>query len=119
MIIFVPEQQRINRLKHLLNKSSRQIAVNSLALSYLNYCTKIWRLCSKTTLVKAERCQNFAIKVISDGYYKIRDSVTPHRIDLNMLTFGKPCELKLAYHTHRIVNTIFHIGTVYLSAPTK
>ena len=92
---------RINRVKHLLNKFLRQIPVNSLALSYLNYCTIIQGLCKKYILVKAEWCQNFAIKVIRVGHYKKYNSVTPLRIDLNLLTFWKLCELKLACHTCR------------------
>ena len=98
---------RINRVQHLFNKTARQIAVQSLALSHLNYCSTIWGTCSKTYLMKAERCQNFAIKVISDGHHKKRDSVTPLRKALNMLTFEKLCELRFACHIYKIVNNVF------------
>ena len=50
---------KINRVEHLLNKATRQIAVTSVALSHMNYCTTIWSFCSKSTLMKAERCQKF------------------------------------------------------------
>ena len=54
-----------------------------------------------------ERIQNFAIKVISDGHHKKRDSVTPLRKALNMLTFKKLYELRFACHIFKIVNNIF------------
>ena len=68
---------RINRVKHLLNITKRQIAVDSLVLSLLNYCTATWSHYSKSILVKAERCQNFTIKVISDGHYKKTKQYNP------------------------------------------
>ena len=40
---------KINRVEHMLNKSTSPIAVTSLALSHLNY----WSLWSKNTLIKA------------------------------------------------------------------
>ena len=86
---------KINRVK-----TTRQIAVFSLALSHLDYCTIIWSFCSKTTLMKAERCQNFAIKIISDGHHKKHDKVTPLRNALGILTFEKLCKLKFTCHIY-------------------
>ena len=57
--------------------------------------------------MRAERCQNFAIKVISDGHYKKRDSVTPPRKSFSLPTFQKLCELRFACHIYKIVYKIF------------
>ena len=58
--------------------------------------------------MKAERCQNFVIKVISDGHLKKCDSVTPLRKALNMLTFEKCCytSYSQAYNYNRIMVAI-------------
>ena len=39
------------------------------------------------TLMKAERCQNFVIKIINDSYHKKYDSITLLRNALDMLKF--------------------------------
>ena len=69
---------RTNRVKQIFKTKNSQ----QPWFFIFNYCTSIWGLCSYTTLLKAERCQSFAIKVNGDGHYKKYDSVTLFGIDM-------------------------------------
>ena len=64
--------------------------------------------------MKAETCQDFAIKIISEGNHKKHDRVTPFRNALGMLTFEKLCKLRFACHIYKIVNKIFPHWYIYL-----
>ena len=77
-------------------------------------CTTIWSFCSKITLMKAERCQTFATKIISDSHHKKHNWFTPFRNALGMLTFEKLCKLRFACYIFKIVNKIFPHWYIYL-----
>ena len=53
----------LNRNKEFLNKDSRKIIVESLINNIFNYCSSVWSVCSKTSLSRLQKIQNFAAKV--------------------------------------------------------
>ncbi len=57
----------LSRVSATLDKSSRIIVVQSLALSIINYCIRIWGTTNQTILNKAQKLQNFAAKVAIGG----------------------------------------------------
>ena len=98
---------RINRIKHLLDKKTRKIAVDSLALSHIQQCAIIWGSANKTCIAKLQRCQNFAAKVVSNGNYNKKDHVTPLLKVLSWLNINNYNVLYLNTHTYKILNNIY------------
>ena len=66
----------INRIKENFEKDSRITIVESLVLSLINYCCKIWGAANKTLLQKVQKVQNFAARV-ADGAARKYDHVSP------------------------------------------
>ncbi len=63
------------------DKSSRIIVVQSLVLSIINYCIRIWGTTNATLIKKkVQRLQNFAARMSAGGLKK------------NMITFPQPSE---------------------------
>ena len=80
----------INRIQDQLSKEARLIAVQTLALSHLNYCLTIWGSTTATQLKKVQKLQNFAAKVAVGGASKF-DHVTPILNELQWLTVTQKC----------------------------
>ena len=55
---------QINRIKHLLDKETLLLIINSLVFSSLLYCSSVWSNTSATSLYKLQLVQNFAARVI-------------------------------------------------------
>ena len=53
----------LSRNKDLFDSESRKIAVESLVMSLLSYCSVIWGGANKGLIEKAQKTQNFAAKV--------------------------------------------------------
>ena len=66
----------ISRISANLDKHSRIIAVESLVLSIINYCIRIWGTTNIIKLNEVQNIQNFVAKVAIGGAKKI-DHVTP------------------------------------------
>ncbi len=66
----------INRIQDLLSKEARRIAVETLALSLINYGINIWSTANITQLKRVKKLQNFAAKVAIGGASKC-DHVPP------------------------------------------
>ena len=64
------------RMSDNFNNTTRIAVVQTLALSLINYCSKIWGMTTKSQLERAQRLQNFAAKVAIEGARKY-DHVTP------------------------------------------
>ena len=74
----------LNRIKDNFNKDTRITVVQSLVLSKINYCIKIWGASNKTQLVRVQKLQNFAAKV-AIGNAKKHDHATPILNELEWL----------------------------------
>ncbi len=66
----------LNRIKDNFNKNTRITVVQSLVLSKINYCIKIWGASNKAQLVRVQKLQNFGAKV-AIGNAKKHDHATP------------------------------------------
>ena len=74
----------INRVSARFSTECRIMAVQSLVLSVLNYCLKVWGSTSKTQMNRVSLMQNFAAKVAVGGA-RIYDHVTPFYNELKWL----------------------------------
>jgi len=75
----------LNHIKDKIDKETRVLIVQSLALGIINYCCKIWGSACKTQLHRVQKLQNFAAK-IATGNGKKYDRATPH---INLLKWLK------------------------------
>ena len=55
---------QINRIKHLLDKETLLLIINSLVFSRLFYCSSVWSNTSATNIHKLQLVQNFAARII-------------------------------------------------------
>ena len=95
------------RISDNLNNTTRIAVVQTLALSLINYCSKIWGMTTKSQLERVQRLQNFAAKVAIGGARKY-DHVTPIFNKLEWLKI----EQKVSYD---ICITVFKVLKVQLS----
>ena len=66
----------LNRLKRHFKEETRIMIVQSLVLSVINYCIKIWGSTSGMYIDKVQKLQNFAARVAVRGIKKY-DHITP------------------------------------------
>ena len=57
---------QINRIKHLLDKKTILLLMNSFVFSTLYYCSTVWSNTSKHNINKLQLVQNFAARVLLD-----------------------------------------------------
>ncbi len=60
----------VNRISLNFEKRTRTIVVQSLVLSIVNYCIRIWGTTKATLLNNVQKLQNFAAKVAVGGVRK-------------------------------------------------
>ena len=84
----------VNRFKHRLDYHSRNIIINALIFSNINYCQIIWGRCSQKLLHKVQKSVNFAAKVVSNGRHVKRDRVTPLLKKLGWLEIANRIKLR-------------------------
>ena len=82
----------LNRVCDRFEFDCRVMVIQSLVLSVLNYCLRVWGSTNKTQMGRVKKLQNFAAKVAVGGAKKY-DHVTPIFEKLNWL----PMELKYFY----------------------
>ena len=56
---------QINRIKHLLDKETLLLIINSFVFSRLSYCSSVWSNTSATNAHKFQLVQTFAARIIS------------------------------------------------------
>ena len=74
---------QISRIKHLLDKKTLLLLINSFVFSKLFYCSSVWGNTSKRNLHKLQLVQNFAARVVL-GLRKF-DHISPGRRSLRWL----------------------------------
>ena len=57
----------LNRISDRFDLETRTMLVQSLVISNLNYCLRIWGMTTKTQIEKAQKLQNFAARVAFGG----------------------------------------------------
>ena len=74
---------QINRVKHLFDARTLQRVINALVFSRLYYCSPVWSNTSKKNILKLQKVQNFAGRIIT-GTRKF-DHITPVLRELRWL----------------------------------
>ncbi len=87
----------------MLDKTARKICIESLDLSIINYCIKIWGTTSKKQKSKVQKLQNFAARVAVCGLRKF-DRVSPDFKELKWLRIGNKHRFDILVHVH---NTLY------------
>ena len=92
----------LNRIKDRIERDVRIKVVQALALSLINYCSKIWGTTSKTQIQRVQKLQNFAAK-IAIGNVRKYDHVTPHIKELKWLKIEQKCLYDTCIFVYKIL----------------
>ena len=93
----------ISRISSQMDKSSRIIAVQSLALTIINYCIMIWGTTNKSLKTKVQKLQNFAARVAVGGIRKY-DHVSPAFEELKWLRVNQKHKFSVICHIYKTLN---------------
>lgn len=96
----------LNRVCGRFEEHLRIIIVQSLVLSIINYCSRIWGATNKMQMGRVQKLQNFAAKVAVGGAKKY-DHVTPIIQKLKWLTIENKCFYDLCILNFKIINHLF------------
>ena len=105
----------INRVSNKLDRPSRIIAVQSLVLSIINYCIRIWGTTNVTSMNNVQKLQNFAAKVAKGNAMKY-DHATPIIQELGWLKVKEKHELETCITVFKVLNGFYPIW--YKNFPT-
>ena len=75
----------ISRISATLDEPSRIIAVESLVVSIISYCIRIWKTTNVTKLNKVQKLQNFAAEVAIGGAKKCYHVTPTTKVDENKI----------------------------------
>ena len=95
----------LNRIKDSFEKSARIIVVQSLVLSIINYCSKIWGMTTKQQLDRVQKLENFAAKVALGNGRKY-DHATPFLDELKWLRIECKITFDICVFTYKIANNL-------------
>ena len=95
----------INRIKHMLDRPTRLTLVQSLALSVINYCSRVWGNTTKEQLQRVQRSQNFAAKIVYGGLKKF-DHVSPVFKELKWLNIENMITYDICVFMFKILNSL-------------
>ena len=96
--------QQINRIKHLLDRKTLLLVINSFVFSKLQYCSTVWSNTSNSNIDKLQKVQNFAGRIIlglrkydhiSDGLRSLKWLPIIEKLILNYATMMHKCINKL------------------------
>ncbi|XP_066959043.1 uncharacterized protein [Macrobrachium rosenbergii] len=93
----------LNRIKDRFDKTSRLTVVESLVLSVINYCSKIWGMTTKEQIDRVQKAQNFAAKIAYGGARKY-DHVTPILKELQWMNIETKILFDLCLFVYKICN---------------
>ena len=95
----------LNRIKDRFDSEMRAMVVQSLALSIVNYCLKIWGSTTKQQIQRVQKLQNFAAKII-DGKAKKFDHASPILKKFEWLNIRQKIEYDLCILIFKIVRNL-------------
>ena len=95
----------LNRMKDNIPSDIRKTVVQTLALSVINYCGKIWGTGGKTNLQEVQKLQNFAAR-ITVGNVKKYEHITPHINKLNWLKVENKCNFDICLFVFKVLNNL-------------
>ena len=91
-----------NRIKDKLDRDTRILVVQSLALGIVNYCSTIWGSAGVTQVKRVQKLQNFAAKVACGG--KKFEHATPYVNSLNWLKIDSKCKFDICLLMFKLLN---------------
>ena len=103
-IVFLIKLKQINRIKHILDRKTLLVLINSFVFSKLQYCLTVWSNTSNSNIDKLQKVQNFAGRIIlglrkydhiSDGLLSLKLLPTREKLILNDATMMHKCINKL------------------------
>ena len=95
----------LNRVKDRIDKKSREIVVQSLALSVINYCLRVWSMTTKEQIERVQKLQNFAARV-AHGETRKYDHITPVMKELKWLKVENKIVYDICIFTYKICNNM-------------
>lgn len=98
----------LSRVSGNLDKPSRIIVAQSIVLSIINYCIRIWSTTNSTIIYKVHKLQNFAAKVAMGGARKF-DHVTPIILKLKWLKIIEKYKLDICTTVLKILHGYYPI----------
>ena len=105
---------QINRVKHLLDRTTLLLVIHSLVFSRLFYCSSVWSNTSKENVKKLQLVQNFAARIVV-GLRKY-DHVTPALKELKWLNITDQLYFRDAV---LVFKSLHHLTPYYLSEKFK
>ena len=93
----------LNRIKDNILIAMRSQIVQTLALSIMNHCLKIWGAANKSQIQKVQKLQNFAAR-IALGNIKKYEHVTPHINKLKWLKIHNKCVFDVCIYIFKFLN---------------
>ena len=106
----------ISRIKDYFDEETRMIIVQSLVLSVINYCIKIWGTSSNVYIEKIKKIQNFAARMAVQGVRKF-DHITPTLQRLKWMRIKEKYTYEICLFTFKVLNDkfqnwLYHFPTV-------
>ena len=96
----------LNRMKGCFDDEARVQVVQSLALSIINYCVKIWGSTNNSVIEKAQKLQNFAARVAVVGVNKF-DHITPTLKRLKWLKIKDKYNYEICLSVYKILSKAY------------
>ena len=95
----------LNRIKDRIDKKSRTIVVQSLALSVINYCLRVYGITTKEQIERVQKLQNFAARV-AHGEARKYDHITPVMKELEWLRIQNKITFDICIFTYKICHNM-------------
>ena len=95
----------LNRIKERFDRETRVIVVQSLVLSIINYCLKVWGLTSQQQIQRVQKLENFAAKV-AFGDVRKYDHATPVLRELGWLNINNKISFDICIFTFKVCNKL-------------
>ena len=93
----------LNRIKDSIPLTTRTQVFETLPLSIINYCLKIWGTANKAQLQKVQVLQNFAAR-IAVGNIRKYEHITPHINKLKWLKMSNKCIFDTCIYIFKLLN---------------
>ena len=93
----------LSKIKNSFEQTTRIIVVQSLALSVINYCLKVWGMTTQQQIDRGQRLENFAAK-IAFGIGRKYDHATPILRELKWLKIDCKITFDICIFTYKICN---------------
>ena len=97
--------KQINRIKHLMDRKTLLLVINSFVFSKLLYCSTVWSNTSNSNIAKLQKVQNFAGRIIL-GLRKY-DHISDGLRSLNWLPIKERLILNDATMMHNALTNLF------------